>query len=348
MPLPQEDHRRLARLRSLLDGVEGRGVSRSAAPLEELPRLYRHACTVLARLETHAEEPRTREETAALVTRAHALLFGALGAARPNALARALQLLLVVSPRAIRAEWRLLAASFVVFYGLAIAAFVSVSADLDLAYSLLDPAVVEGEIAALEATPSGEPFRGNFDFGLGESPQAAGWILIHNMGVGILFFASALVPPLYLFMLLMNALMVGTYTAVAGHWDQAGSISSILWCHGTIELQTILLAGTAGAVLARAFLAPGPWSRRHALQIESQRAWHILAPVFPLLFLSGMIEGYVSPHAPPGVRHTVAVISGAALVLWALLGGRRRTLSPVDGPPATPPAAARQPPPAAR
>lgn len=292
----------------------------SAEELLELPRLYRHACTRLARLEDEGDRPAS--ELAALVARAHGILLRDEPRASEPWSVRALRFLLQVSPRAIRAEWRLLACSFVLLYGLAALAWLGVRRDLDLAYSLLAPQVVEAEIEQLDGLAQGESFRGNFGFGLGESPVAAGWILLHNMGVGILYFASALLPPLYLYLLATNALMLGTYTAVAGHWGQAGAISSILWTHGVLEIQTLVLVGTAGLVLVRAWVRPGPYSRAHAMVRESQRALELFAPVFPLLVLAGLIEGFVSPHAPLPVRLAVAVASGAALVLWVALGGR--------------------------
>src|SRR5439155_22229110 len=128
--------------------------------------------------------------------------------------------------------WKLLACSFVLLYGLAALAWIGVTRDLDLAHSLLDSKAVQQEMEQLAALDAGQPFRGNFTFGLGESPLTAGWIMLPNLGVGMVFFASALVPPLYLYLLSTNALMLGTYTAVAGHWHQAGAISSILWTHG--------------------------------------------------------------------------------------------------------------------
>jgi uncharacterized membrane protein SpoIIM required for sporulation len=143
------------------------------------------------------------------------------------------------------------------------------------------------------------------------------------MSVSVLFFGTGLVPPLFLLILGENALMFGTYTAVAGHWNQAAEISSIVWCHGTLELQAIVLAGIAGIALVRAWIAPGPWSRAHAMALASRRAWALLAPVFPMLFLAGLIEGFVSPHAPLPVRLGVALASLLGLVSWIGFCGRR-------------------------
>jgi uncharacterized membrane protein SpoIIM required for sporulation len=320
-----EDHRHLRQLRKLL-GASGRPRATSRgwreSELLELPRLYRHACSLVARLEASGENPRLASEARLLVTRAHAILYRDREVQRDNLIVRLHRLFLHESPRTIRREWRLLTMTLALVYGLALLSWVAVARDLDLAPSLLDAGMVAAEIEQLEAMDVGESFRGNFTFGWGESPTTAGMIMLHNMGVGILFFASALVPPLYAYVLGTNGLMLGTYTGVAGHWGEAGSISSILWCHGVIEIQALILAGTAGLCLVRAWVRPGSWTRRYAMQLESKRALVLLAPVFPLLFIAGLIEGFVSPHAPLNVRLTVAVTTGALLVSWVLLGGQ--------------------------
>jgi len=323
---PEEDAR-LDRLASLVGRAEGLGIGGMSEPdLIELPRLYRFAASEIARRETRGEGAAgaSVERMRALVARAHAVLHRGLDRETRGILARSGEFLGREVPRAIRAEWRVIAASFALVYGLALVSFLVVRHDLDYAWSLMSPEMVSQEIAQLEATAQGEPFRGNFTFGIGQSPTAAGWIMAHNMSVGVLFFGAGLIPPVFLLFLAINGLMLGTYTAVAAHWGQAGAISSILWCHGVLEIQAIVLAGAGGLVLVRAWIAPGPWSRGHAMALESRRAWKLLAPVFPMLFLAGTIEGFVSPHAGLSVRVATAVLTGAAMIAWVLLGGRKR------------------------
>jgi len=313
----------LERLTRVCAKVDGSGVrSLSVEEVAALPRLYRYAATRLAHLETSGRDPDAARSLRAVLARAHGVLFHRVERDERNVLQRCADFLLREVPRTIRAEWRPLALSFGLLYGLALASFVAVSANLDLAWSLLDPAAVANEIQQLQSTPEGQPFRGNFIFGLEESPMFAGLIMAHNMSVGVLFFAAGLVPPLFAWAIATNGLMLGTYTAVAAHWGRGTEISSILWCHGVIELQAIVLAGAAGLVLVRGLFFPGAWTRAHALRLGARKAWTLLAPVFPLLFLAGLIEGFVSPHAPTGVRMMVAAVSGVALLAWALLGGR--------------------------
>ncbi len=318
------ERQRLARLNALLGRAQRSLTQLSEPELVELLQLYRYATSRIAWHETRHGDAATLEPLRAQARRAHALLFQ--GADRPAEgwLRRVLHYFRDEVPRTIRGEWRILAVACALLYGLSLASYFAVDRDLELAYALLDPRAVASEIQQLEETKTGEPFRGNFTFGVGESPATSGWIMAHNMSVGVMCFAAGLIPPLFVYLIAMNGLMLGTYTAVAGHWGQAGAISSILWCHGTLEIQAIVLAGAAGLVLLRAWVAPGPWTRKHAMALESQRALKMLAAVFPMLFFAGLIEGFISPHAPIQLRMLVAVLSGLALIAWISLGGRKR------------------------
>lgn len=296
--------------------------SLSAADTAALPRLYRYAATQLAHVETSGRDPAAARALRAQLAQGHGLLFHGLERDPRGFFARASEFLVHEVPSTIRSEWRPIAVAFAILYGLALAAYFAVRNDMDIAWSLLDPTMVAQEIQQLQATAAGEPFRGNFTFGLGESPGAAAMIMTNNIRVGVMFFASGLVPPLFAYMLAVNGLMLGTYTAVAAHWGQGLEISSILWCHGVLEIQAFVLAGASGLVLVRGLVMPGPWSRAHALRLGARRAWRLLAPVFPILLVAGFIEGFVTPHAPVGVRLAVAVTSGALLLAWAFVGGR--------------------------
>ncbi|HED64278.1 MAG TPA: hypothetical protein ENJ09_01865, partial [Planctomycetes bacterium] len=239
-------------------GARARLARLSEEELERLPRLYRYAASEVARLEASGGDPRRAAWARSLFALSHGLLHPGTQR-RPGALvARLVHYYASRVPRAIRREWRLVGLILATLYGLAALSFVAVSRNLDLAPSLLSPSVVETEIDQLEESADGTPFRGNFTFGLRESPATAGFLMLHNIGIGVLFFAAGLIPPIFLLLLATNALMLGTYTAVAGHWGQAGAISSILWCHGVLEIQAIVLAGAAGLVLLRGWVRPGP------------------------------------------------------------------------------------------
>lgn len=314
----------LRRLGELVDRASKRGLSSlSDGELVELTRAYRYGATRLSAHESEGRSPETVAGIRAVLARAHALLAAGRAAAREAWWRRLLGFYLEEVPRAIRAEWKLIATSFALMYGIALVSYFAVARDVDMAWTLFDPNSVSQELQQLQSTAPGEAWRGNFTFGLGASPFNAAFIMTHNMYVAVMFFTLALLPPFYALLLTWNGLMLGVYTGVAAHYGQAGNISSILWCHGTLEIQAFVLAGAAGLVLVRAWIAPGAWTRRQALRAEAARAWKLLAPVFPILFFAGSIEGFVSPHAPFAVRIAVAVSTGAVMVAWVALSGRR-------------------------
>lgn len=318
----------LKRLDELVVRANTRGLSSlSESELFELVRLYRFASTRVSLYETEKRSPEIIANVRNLTARAHALLAPREIASKESFLSRFSHFYFQEVPRAIRAEWKLILTAFVILYGIAAVSWAVVARDIDVAWSLFDQNAVANEIEQLQNTPAGTDFRGNFTFGKDESAQTSGMIMAHNMFVGVVAFAAALVPPFYAYILATNGLMLGTYTGVAGHFGQAGSISSILWCHGTLELQAIVLAGAAGLVLVRAWIAPRAWSRRHALKLEAAKAWTLLAAVFPMLFFAGLIEGFVSPHVAHPARLSVAIASGVILLTWVLLGGRASTVS---------------------
>ncbi len=320
---------KLARFGGLCGKANRQGLkSLTPAEIAALPQLYRYAATRLAHVETAGRDPAAARALRAQLAQGHALLFDGLERDPRHFLARAYDFYMREVPRTIRAEWRPIAMAFALVYGLALASYFAVRGDIDLAWSLLSPEMVATEIQQLQETAAGEPFRGNFTFGLGASPISSGAIMSHNMSVGVIFFASGLIPPFFVYVLALNGLMLGTYTAVAAHWGQGLAISSILWCHGTLEIQALVLAGAAGLVLVRGLVMPGAWTRTHALRLGAKRAWRLLAPVFPLLFCAGLIEGFVSPHASTPVRLGVAITSGVVMIAWALFGGLRGDTAP--------------------
>jgi len=315
----------LKQLRAIQERVHSRGLrSLAAHELEALPALYRYAATRLSRAQTAGANPRRIQELSRLVSAAHGILYRDLSAPPGSLLARSFQLLLHECPRTIRAEWRMLTISLLTFYGLAALAYAIVSRDLEMAFTFLDAEMVAQELEQLRETAPGEAFRGNFTFGWEESANTAGMLMAHNIGVAALIFGAALLPPVFLLLLVLNGLMLGTYLGVAAHWGQAGNIGSILMSHGTLELQALALAGAAGLVLARGLFLPGALPRGTAMRREGARAWSLFAAIVPMLIAAGIIEAYVSPHAGLGTRIAFTLGSALLLAAWVGLGGRSK------------------------
>lgn len=291
------------------------------AQVLELEGAYRQTHRQLATLRASGAGRERLRPLEALLARAQGQLVRertGLGAT----LQRVFALALSTAPRVLRAEWRLVLGSFVLFYGLAALAFVLVQHDRELAYVFLEPAVVDHQIGQLEGLAPGEAFRGNFTFEREESTATALMITLNNVRVSFFLLALALIPPLFVFVLVVNAFMVGTYLAVAADFDQLGSITSILMTHGTLELQAIVLAFVAGVLLVRPLVWPGVYTRAESIRRGSGRALAVFAPVVLMLFVAGAIEGYVTAHYDLPVRGAFIGVSALALAAWFTLGGR--------------------------
>ncbi|MEE8469635.1 MAG: hypothetical protein V3T22_14335, partial [Planctomycetota bacterium] len=142
-----EDRGRVKQLAAIVEIAARLGVRRlSGSQLTALPRLYRFASSLLARMETRGGEARLVGELRPLLFRTHGLLHRHADGTPQSAGQKAWHYLFDTIPRAVRSEWKLVLATFGRIYGLAILAHLLVSKDLGLAYSLLEPSVVDGEV----------------------------------------------------------------------------------------------------------------------------------------------------------------------------------------------------------
>ncbi|WP_417873968.1 stage II sporulation protein M [Xanthomarina gelatinilytica] len=69
-----------------------------------------------------------------------------------------------------------------------------------------------------------------------------------------------------------------------------------IWQHGVIEISCIVLAGTAGLVLAKGILFPGTLSRLDAFRIAGRKSLVIMLGLMPLLVYSGAVEAFVTRY----------------------------------------------------
>jgi uncharacterized membrane protein SpoIIM required for sporulation len=93
--------------------------------------------------------------------------------------------------------------------------------------------------------------------------------------------------------------------------------------HGVVELSCIFLAGGAGLLIGSAILAPGDLTRADALRLRGRDAVTLVIGCIPLLTITGIIEGFISP-APiqPAIKYGIGITTGIALYSYFLLAGR--------------------------
>jgi len=120
-------------------------------------------------------------------------------------------------------------------------------------------------------------------------------ITINNLKVSAKFFAGGIVFGMgTLYFLFTNGIMLGTFQYF--FVTKSLFISSFLsiWIHGTLEILSLIVAGTAGLILGRSVLFPGSFSRIQSLTVQGKNALKIYVGTVPLIIVAGFLESYVT------------------------------------------------------
>lgn len=126
------------------------------------------------------------------------------------------------------------------------------------------------------------------------------------------------------YILLQNAMNVGLTGGVLIGYGRADTFFLYIAPHGLLELTSVFVAGAAGMRIFWSWIVPGPRTRPQALA-EDGRALFIIAVGLTLsLFVSGIIEGFVTPSALPWpVKIGIGALALAGFLFYMLrVGGR--------------------------
>ncbi|MFF5422277.1 stage II sporulation protein M, partial [Streptomyces misionensis] len=94
--------------------------------------------------------------------------------------------------------------------------------------------------------------------------------------------------------------------------------------HGLLELTAVFVAAGTGLRLGWTVIDPGPHTRRSALAQQGRAAIGMAIGLALVLFVSGVIEGFVTPSGlPTWGRVTIGIVAELAFLAYVyVLGGR--------------------------
>ena len=87
----------------------------------------------------------------------------------------------------------------------------------------------------------------------------------------------------------------------------------VIWIHGTLEISAIVIAATAGFILASGILFPGTYSRKVSFKRNAKDAAKVLISLVPVFFVAAFFESYVT-HL---MSQTYDKANNAGLPVWA-------------------------------
>ncbi|GAB3125009.1 stage II sporulation protein M [Streptomyces calidiresistens] len=296
-----------------LDQLQRRRRRLTGAEADEMVALYQRTATHLSMLRAQAPDPVVMNRLTTLVARARSGVVGA----RRSTWGDAVHYFTAGFPAACyrtRTWWVPTAFAFIlvtVLVGWWIAASPEVQASIGAPEELR------------EMTRPGGAYETYYT----ESAAAAfsaqvwtnnAWVAAISLAFGVLLG----IPVIWV--LLLNAVNVGIGLGLMAAAGRLDVFLGLILPHGLLELTAVFVAAGVGLRLGWTVIDPGPRSRRVALATEGRAALGMAIGLMVVLFVSGLIEGFVTPSGlPTWARITIGVVALVAFLLYVFVVGRR-------------------------
>jgi uncharacterized membrane protein SpoIIM required for sporulation len=294
--------------------------------LEELQRfhlLYERTAADLALIVTFSAEPETRRYLETLVARGYGEVHEARERRSPfKPMHWFTRTLPQTFRRQLNAFWVSVAITLAgcAFGGLALAFDpASKPALMPFSHLLQDPAkrVAEEE-------------RATSDRLAGHKASFSAFLMTHNTQVSIFTFGLGITWGVgTIIMLFYNGIMMGSIAVDYVHAGQTKFLLGWLLPHGVVEIPSILIAGQAGFVLARALIGRGDRrTLRARVRSVSQDLLTLMLGVAVFLVWAGLIEAFFSQYHEPVIPYSVKIAFGVVeltlLTAFLAFSGRTR------------------------
>jgi uncharacterized RDD family membrane protein YckC/uncharacterized membrane protein SpoIIM required for sporulation len=289
----------------------------AAAELTDFAARYREVAADLARLRTYHADPALIARVERLVAAGH----GALYREQRRSWRRLGEFVAVDCPAAVLGAARYIAVAFLLFTVPGAVGYAILRHRPALAEELVPDVMLQRAEEAPATVAHGRHYA---QTALAERPQMASAIILNNVRIAVMCFAGGALAGIgSLILLAFNGLQLGM---AAGHFANVGQLAYLLefvMGHGVLELFAIWVAGAAGFLVGRAFIAPGELTRGDALVLSGRIALRLVTVSVLCLLVAGMVEGLLSAS---GVALPVRILASSGslvlLVCYLALGAR--------------------------
>ena len=140
------------------------------------------------------------------------------------------------------------------------------------------------------------------------------WIGFNNIRVAFLSFIGGFTLGLFTIRVMWsNGIMLGSFQYMFFAKGLGIKSVMVIWIHGTLEISAIVIAATAGFVLAAGILFPGTYSRFDSFKRNGKDAAKILISLVPIFIVAAFFESYVT-HL---MSQTYDKTKNSGLPVWA-------------------------------
>jgi uncharacterized membrane protein SpoIIM required for sporulation len=278
-----------------------------APPIEpaQLPARYREICQHLALARDRQYTGELIERLSRMALAGHQRLYGA----REPLRAPLARFLLHGFPSAVRAQWRYVLLSALLFFGPLLLLAGALQRYPDFAYVVLDADTVDqfSQMYGGDAKALGRARNA------GDDVVMFTYYIWNNVRIGFQTFAGGLAFGLgSLFFLLYNGVHIGTVAGYVVYLGYGANFLSFVAGHSAFELTAIALSGGAGLRLGASLVAPGRSRRVDSLRTAVAEVMPIVTGAAVMFVLAALIEGFWSPRT----QLPLALKLGVGGALW--------------------------------
>lgn len=298
----------------LLKFAEGNLTKLTPEQVERLGQYYRATSSDLALAQRDFPRHRVTTYLNQLVARGHSVLYRG----EPLSLKGLKTFFKYTLPQTYREALPFILTATLLFFIPAIIAGVMVSQNADASLWLLPP-------STQDLRPGLENQETWVNIPLAERPYFSSFIMTNNIRVAILAFAAGMTAGVFtVYIMLFNGLSIGGVLGLTIYYGLGWELFNFIMAHGVIELTAIFIAGGAGLMVGKAILKPGLLRRRDAIMQAAQKAVVLALGCIPILFVAGLIEGFISPNEliPWPVKWSIGIMTGVLLQFYLLRTGR--------------------------
>ncbi|MDP4151573.1 MAG: stage II sporulation protein M [Bacteroidota bacterium] len=215
-------------------------------------------------------------------------------------------------PLVVRKYHREIACSFLIFVLFAILAAFSAAHDENFVRGVLGNGYVD---MTEDNIAKGDPFgvyknEGQLSMFL--------YIAVHNIQVSFFVFVAGLFISIgTVWQLFSNGVMVGAFQYYFFSKGLGWKSVLVIWCHGTLEISSIIIAGAAGFILGNSILFPGTHKRMFSVKRGARDGMKLMIGLIPIFITAAFLEGFVTRYSRMPVWLSLFILlSSLTFIVW--------------------------------
>ncbi|MCW2833241.1 MAG: integral rane protein [Nocardioides sp.] len=151
----------------------------------------------------------------------------------------------------------------------------------------------------------------------------AAQVWINNAWVAALCIALGVLGAPVIYLLFNNVANLAIIGSIMIRHDHGAHFFGLLSPHGLLELTAVFVAGGVGLRLFWSWVAPGDLTRGQSMAREGRTAGTVALGLVVVLFVSGIIEAFVTPSGlPTWARVGIGVVAELAFFAYVFVLGR--------------------------